>query len=145
MILRPMTLADTHKVYEIECESFSVPWSLESLKEEMNNTLAYYVVAEINREVVGYGGIWGVLGEGEITNIAVDRCFRGKGIGEEILNELLRYASSQSLSLITLEVRCSNEPAKRLYLKKGFEQIAIRKNYYQKPTEDALIMQYHRQ
>lgn len=138
--VRNMTLADLEAVYDLECRSFSVPWSLDSLKKEIENQLAYYVVVEAGDKIVGYGGLWGILGEGEVTNIAVDGTYRGQGYGQLIMESLLTYSLKQGFERITLEVRASNEVAKKLYLKNGFEQIAVRKNYYQKPTEDAIIM-----
>lgn len=141
-IVRNMTLADLEAVYDLECRSFSMPWSLDSLKKEIENQLAYYVVVEAGGNIVGYGGLWGILGEGEVTNIAVDSTYRGQGYGQLIMESLLAYSLKQGFERITLEVRASNEVAKKLYLKNGFEQIAVRKNYYQKPTEDAVIMAY---
>lgn len=136
-----MTEKDLKQVYQIECNTFSIPWSLESLSSELNNPLAYYIVVVEQEQVVGYGGLWGILGEGEITNIAVSKEFRGRGIGQRVLTGLLEYAQEKNLHLITLEVRESNQIAQALYIKNGFKPIAIRKNYYQKPTENAVIMQ----
>ncbi|WP_054743493.1 ribosomal protein S18-alanine N-acetyltransferase [Cellulosilyticum ruminicola] len=141
-IVRTMTKADIEAVYDLECRSFSVPWSLDSLKKEIENKLAYYVVVEEDGAVAGYGGLWGVLGEGEVINIAVAIDYRGKGYGQLIMESLLDYSKEQGFERITLEVRYSNEVAKKLYIKNGFHQIAVRKNYYQKPTEDAIIMAY---
>lgn len=140
--VRTMTMADIEAIYDLECRSFSMPWSLESLKKEIENQLAYYVVVEEESNIVGYGGLWGILGEGEVTNIAVDTDYRGKGYGQLIMDGLLEHSNKQGFERITLEVRSSNEVAKKLYLKNGFHQIAVRKNYYQKPTEDAIIMAY---
>lgn len=142
MNIRRMTAEDLSAVYAIELESFSEPWSLESLTKELENHLAYYIVAEEQDEIIGYAGMWGILDEGEITNIAVKSKNRGAGIGSLILEALLNYAKEKALSRITLEVRAGNEKAKKLYHRHHFECIACRKNYYHKPTEDALIMQY---
>lgn len=138
--VRQMTIADIEAVYALECRSFSVPWSVDSLKKEIANNLAYYVVLEENQGIVGYGGLWGVLGEGEVTNIAVDTAYRGRGYGHLIMNALIAYGEAENFQRLTLEVRESNKVAQKLYIKHGFKQIAVRKNYYQKPTEDALIM-----
>ena len=138
--VRQMTIADVEAVYALECRSFSVPWSVDSLKKEIANNLAYYVVLEENQGIVGYGGLWGVLGEGEVTNIAVDTAYRGRGYGHLIMNALIAYGEAENFQRLTLEVRESNKVAQKLYIKHGFKQIAVRKNYYQKPTEDALIM-----
>lgn len=135
-----MTKEDIDAVYDLECRSFSIPWSLDSLKKEIENQLAYYIVLEEAQNIVGYGGLWGILGEGEITNIAVDGNYRGRGYGQMIVQSLLAYCKKQEFERLTLEVRSSNEIAQKLYAKNGFHQIAVRKNYYQKPTEDAIIM-----
>lgn len=142
LTIRKMQKEDLEAVYALECACFSVPWSFESLSKEMDQPLATYVVAMENDQCIGYGGMWRILDEGEITNIAVDERFRGKGIGSQILEKLYQEGTEQGLVSITLEVRVSNHAAKKLYEKYGFKEIAIRKNYYQKPTEDALIMQY---
>lgn len=141
MIIRPMKEADIETIYQIECDCFSMPWSIDSLKEEVNSLFAFYNVAAIDDEVVAYAGMRTVLDEGEITNIAVDPNSRGRGIGRELLESIVEQAKKRHISKITLEVRSSNEAAKTLYLSVGFKQIAIRKEYYQKPTEDAIIMQ----
>lgn len=138
--VRKMTLEDIEGVYDLECRSFSVPWSLDSLKKEIENQLAYYIVLELEQKIIGYGGLWGILGEGEITNIAVDSDYRGNGYGDLIVKSLIAYCKAQEFERLTLEVRSSNLIAQKLYEKHGFHKIAVRKNYYQKPTEDAIIM-----
>ena len=142
MNIRRMRPEDLKAVYAIEVESFSEPWSLESLEKEIDNHLAYYLVAEEKNEVIGYAGMWSILDEGEITNIAVKTESRGSGIGSALLEGMLSYAHKKALRRITLEVRAGNEIAKKLYQQHHFECIACRKNYYHKPIEDALIMQY---
>ena len=100
-----------------------------------------YLVAENDQhEVVGYCGIWGVLDEGQITNVAVREEDQGKGIGYEMLQELIEIGKNEGLSQYTLEVRVSNKKAIRLYEKLGFEEEGIRKEFYDKPVEDASIM-----
>lgn len=141
MNIRPMTLEDLEAVSEIETLCFSVPWSKEALRETLNTPNAYYVVAEEGGQVIGYGGMLIILDEGEITNIAVTPKWRGKGKGQDILEDLLAVAIKKELVHVLLEVRAGNEAAKGLYLKKGFRVIGERKAYYKKPTENALIMQ----
>ncbi|PHV72025.1 ribosomal-protein-alanine N-acetyltransferase [Sporanaerobium hydrogeniformans] len=138
---RPMLFKDLPLVYAIECESFSTPWSLEALKEEMCNSLAYYVVVEKEGQVVGYGGLWVVEGEGEIINIGVRKAYRGQGIGKSILEELIAYGQQKGACQMTLEVRESNEVARYMYTSFGFQVIGKRKGYYNAPKEDALMMQ----
>ena len=134
-------MEDIDAIYQIECESFSMPWSKDSLKQEVDHLLAFYSVVLVENKIVAYGGMRNILGEGEITNIAVSKNYRGKGIGKVLLRHLLNEARQKLMHTITLEVRASNEVAKALYLSHGFEFIAIRKGYYQKPLEDAIIMQ----
>ncbi|MDF2878015.1 MAG: ribosomal-protein-alanine acetyltransferase [Clostridia bacterium] len=141
MIIRPMVIEDIDRVYEIECDSFSIPWSKESLRQEVENPLAFYSVAVVEEKIVAYGGLWAVMGEGEITNIAVQKACRKKGIGKELLGDLIERARQNQVFSITLEVRSSNQAAQSLYEAYGFIAIAIRKKYYQKPEEDAVIMQ----
>lgn len=133
-------MKDTQKVYQLSRESFSEPWALSAIEKEITNPVASYFVVECEGEVIGFGGMWHVLDEGEIINIAVHKSYHRKGIGSLILNQLLAEARRRDLVVMHLEVRASNEAAKRLYLKQGFNYIATRKAYYHNPTEDALIM-----
>ncbi len=137
-----MTIEDVNAIYDLSKICFSTPWSLEALIKELSNPLAEYQIAEINGQIIGYGGLWCVMDEGEITNIAVNSQYRRQGIGEAILEALLKLAQQRMLTIIHLEVRVSNVAAKRLYEKFRFQPIAIRKKYYQQPTEDAIIMEY---
>jgi len=138
-----MLIKDVDAVYQIECDCFSNPWPLDALKQEVDREASLYSVVTIDDKVVAYGGMRICLDEGEITNIAVNKNYRRTGIGRELFENLLEQAKKRHVDSITLEVRVSNEAAKILYLSVGFKQIAIRKSYYQKPTEDALIMQRH--
>ena len=140
MVVRKMEMKDTQKVYQLSRESFSEPWALAAIEKEMTNPVASYFVAEMDGEVIGFGGMWHVLDEGEIINIAVQKSYHRQGIGKLILNQLVAEARKRELVAIHLEVRASNEAAKRLYLKHGFNSIARRKAYYHNPTEDAVIM-----
>lgn len=140
MVIRKGTKEDIEAIYNIELESFSVPWSLESITKELENEMAYYVVAEEEGQVLGYAGLWDVVGEGQITNIAVRPSGRRKGIGKKLVEGLIAYGKEKSLEVLILEVRQSNEAAIKLYSGAGFKEIGKRKNYYTKPTEDALLM-----
>lgn len=137
-----MTLQDVSRVYQISYECFSEPWSLESIEKEVDNSVAEYLVAECSEGVIGYAGLWHVLDEGEIINIAVDPKRRRNKVGEQLVNELIKKAKNYALEVIHLEVRESNSAALALYKKFGFYEIAKRKNYYHKPTEDAIIMEW---
>lgn len=127
-------------VMEVENSSFTMPWSKQSFLDELLNPLSYYVVAIENDLVLGYGGLWAILDEGHITNIAVHKNFRKNGIASTILLKIIEFAVENGLSFLTLEVRKSNAPAISLYKKYGFFDVAIRKGYYQDNNEDALIM-----
>lgn len=127
----------------IENLSFNTPWSKSSfIKEIETNKFALYFVA-INKQdnkVLGYGGMWHVINEGHITNIAVSPNYRNQGIASKILNKLIQVAKEKQMIGLTLEVRVSNNIAKSLYLKHGFILEGIRKEYYEDNREDALIM-----
>lgn len=135
-----MKAEDIGEVYEIEHMCFTTPWSLESFAEEINNNLAKYFVAKVDGKVVGYGGVWIVVDEGHITNIAVHPDYRGQGIGEAIVKSLIALAKEHNITSITLEVRPTNTAALNLYKKFGFKVEGLRKGYYTDTKEDALIM-----
>ncbi|NLK33909.1 MAG: ribosomal protein S18-alanine N-acetyltransferase [Gracilibacteraceae bacterium] len=139
--LQKMSLEDIDQVCEIENLSFAVPWSRESFESELvNNNLARYIVAKAEGKVVAYGGIWIILDEGHITNIAVHPEFRGRRIGEKLVKEMIKRAKESKAERITLEVRASNVAARKLYKKLGFKDGGIRKGYYTDTGEDAVIM-----
>lgn len=129
------------QVYEIETSSFSIPWGKEDiLKEVRENKHAVYYAAVEGETVAGYGGMWHVINEGHITNVAVREDARRMGVGGMILDALEGYANENGLIGLTLEVRISNEAAQRLYTKHGFKPEGFRKNYYADTGEDAVIM-----
>lgn len=142
MVIRQMSTKDIESVYQLSVDSFSEPWSLESIKQEIDNPVASYFVAEKQGIIVGYIGLWHVLDEGEVINVAVDTSQRRQGIGVLLMNQLIEEAKKYQLNVIHLEVRKSNEAAIKLYERYGFKEIAIRKGYYHKPLEDAVIMEY---
>lgn len=134
-------IEDLEKIHEIEKECFPTPWDKGSIYKDMfDNHLAIYFVAKIEDELVGYGGMWHVVTEGHITNIAVTSVTRQKGVASKILGKLIEIADEKNMIGITLEVRESNKEAINLYKKFDFEQEGIRKEYYKNPVEDAIIM-----
>lgn len=136
-----MSAEDIDLVCEIESLSFKTPWSRESFAEELTkNSLARYIVAKVDGKVAAYGGMWIVLDEGHITNIAVHPDYRGRKIGEKLVRALIQKAKDNNAASITLEVRASNDAARSLYKKLGFEDSGIRKGYYADSGEDAIIM-----
>lgn len=127
-------------IMEIEKDSFAIPWSRASVEKELRNNLAIYAVVKENDKVVGYGGMWHVVNEGHVTNIAVHKDYRRKGIGNIIVNKLIEIAEEKEMIGLTLEVRKSNVPALELYRKNGFKLEGIRPEYYEDNKEDAYIM-----
>lgn len=138
MKIVPMTTEDAKGLAELDKLCFAVPWSEKSFLEEAENPLARYFVAKIEEEIVGYGGIWLVSGEGQITNIAVRPDMRKKGIASAILEELILCA--KTCAQIFLEVRESNAAAISLYEKHGFKNCGVRKNFYHSPIENGIVM-----
>ena len=140
-MLSSMTVADLDQVGVIERSSFPTPWSKRSFHSELTqNIYAEYIVARRRSRVVGYAGMWVVLDEGHITNIAVHPTFRGQGIGDRLLRELTERAIQRGATRMTLEVRPTNLVAQTLYARHGFVQRGIRRGYYSDTHEDALIM-----
>lgn len=137
--VRKMCLEDIDGIMEVDGDCFSIPWSRESFMMELESSLSTYVVA-VSDEVVGYGGFYMVLDQVEITNIAVISKLRGKGIGKSILEALIKLAVVGGGKVVNLDVRASNEAAKALYYSYGFKLVGMRRGYYQKPDEDALLL-----
>jgi len=138
---RYMTLLDLDDIMVIEHQSFTLPWSKEAFYRELTeNPYAYYIVADIDGTAIGYGGVWIVIDEAHITNIAVLTDYRGQKIGETLLTQLQNLARQHGAKTMTLEVRVSNIVAQNLYRKLGFQNGGIRKGYYTDNNEDALVM-----
>lgn len=137
-----MTLEDIEQVLLIEQEAFDTPWTREAFEHEMTTNLySHYLVAETEaKEIIGYCGMWVVMDESHITNVAVAERMRGNKIGEGLMREAIRVVTEQGVVLMTLEVRVSNDVAKNLYHKLNFQDGGIRKNYYSDTGEDALVM-----
>ena len=141
ILVRPMTTADVDGVMAVEKDSFATPWSRSAFEEELaQNRLARYLVAEENGQVVGYAGMWLVINEAHVTNVAVSGSRRGEGIGRLLMETLMELARESGMGSMTLEVRVSNMVARHLYETLGFAEAGIRKNYYSETKEDALIL-----
>ena len=137
----PMTADHLDEVAELERICFTTPWSRNMLAEELDNYLSAFLVAlDDNDKVAGYAGLQAVLDEGYINNVAVRSQFRKNGVASALLDVFIRFAQAHELAFLTLEVRASNEAAIALYKKHGFEEVGRRKNYYEDPKEDALLM-----
>ena len=134
-----MTAEHLADILTVEAESFPHPWTEKMFLEELSGKFSVYRAAVEDGQAVGYMGMWLLAGEGHITNIAVAKNFRCRGLGSALMDDFISLAEQQSLTLMTLEVRESNTGAIALYEKKGFEEVGRRKNYYDN-TEDALIM-----
>ena len=141
--IRRMEEGDLDQVCAIEEETFSMPWSRKSFQDTISYYHTLFLVAELDGEIAGYCGCYQSLEEAEITNIAVRRQLRGHGIGKSLLMELMRLGKEQGAFAYTLEVRVSNQAAIHLYESLGFVSFGIRKNFYEKPREDAMIMWRH--
>lgn len=141
IVVRRMVLEDVEAVHEIERGCFAVPWSHESfVREVTENKCARYIVAEVDGEVIAYAGVWLIIDEAHVTNIAVREDFRGRGFGEMVTRAMMQTAADEGCLWMTLEVRRSNLAAQSLYHKVGFIDVGYRKRYYEDNHEDALIM-----
>ena len=128
------------QIQRIEQQSFSVPWTEQMLRVQLAPDSHVFLTAETADGVVGYVGMMYVLDEGYISNVAVEPGCRRRGVGEALIRELLERCRMRQLSFVTLEVREHNEPAIALYSKLGFVPVGLRKNYYEAPKENALLM-----
>ena len=138
----PMTADHLDDIARLEQICFSRPWSRRMLAEELENQCAAFLVAlepETNK-VIGYAGLLVMADEGYITNVAVFPEYRRRGVAEQIIQVFCDFAQGNHLAFLTLEVRPSNAPAISLYNSFGFEEVGRRKNYYDLPREDALIL-----
>jgi [ribosomal protein S18]-alanine N-acetyltransferase len=140
MIIRNMQESDLDQVITIEQQTFSDPWSEEDFINSMREPNNKYLIAEIDGSVAGYCGYWGIAGEGCIYNVAVKKEFRRQQIAFQLLTTIIEEGAKAGMEAFTLEVRVTNTPAIRLYERLGFEQAGIRKDFYTKPKEDAVIM-----
>lgn len=139
--IKSMSEHHLEKVSRLEKICFSVPWSKVSLKEEIDNGNANFLVAvDKNEKVLGYVGLKFVLDEGYITNVAVFPQYRCNGIAKKLLETLVDFAQDKNLKFISLEVRKSNISAIYLYKNLEFLAVGVRKNFYSCPKEDAVIM-----
>ena len=137
----PMTADHLDEVAELERVCFTTPWSRNMLAEELDNYLSAFLVAlDDNDKVAGYAGLQAVLDEGYITNVAVRPDCRRQGIAGKLMQVFLDFAKGNHLAFLSLEVRASNYDAIALYGSRGFRSVGRRKNYYEHPREDAIIM-----
>ena len=139
--IRRMTFLDIDGVWAVESQVFNNPWSRSAFVDEMtDNDLAHYLVLEDQGMIAGYAGMWIVVDEAHVTNIALLPDYRRQGLGEKLVRELIKTARERYAVMMTLEVRPSNTVAQSLYSKLGFLPQGIRRAYYSDNQEDALIM-----
>ncbi len=142
MKLRLMKEEDIPQVTDIDREAFPTLWPPANYERELKNGLAHYIVAcdEGGRHIIGFAGLWMLVDEAHITNIAVREKHRRQGIGEALLIAIIELAIKLGAHLITLEVRASNAEAQKLYAKYGFVRVGLRRGYYTDNREDAVLM-----
>lgn len=143
--IRGMTVSDIPAVVAIDRASFPLPWSEASFRSELtSNEAAHLLVAELAEDrlthIAGYAGYWLVVDEAHLSTLAVHPERRRRGIGRRLLVEAMLQAASQGADMMTLEVRSSNEEARRLYIRHGFEIVGRRPRYYKDNHEDAVLM-----
>lgn len=140
MIIREMCMQDLEQVAAIEKNTFSEPWSAEGFASSLVSKDTLYLVAEQEGKILGYCGYLQSFDEADITNVAVDAPYRNYGIAGQMLKQLMEQGRQNGIARFTLEVRVSNAAAIHLYEKLGFFSVGIRKRFYSKPVEDAMIM-----
>ena len=140
LIYRDVQKKDVPAIARIENISFSQPWSKKGITDFIKQNNSVCIVAEEFGKVVGYVGFYHVMDEGNITNLAVLPGYKRIGVGENLMRFLIEKVNELGVKGITLEVRESNEAAISLYTKLGFDSVGIRKRFYEKPVEDAIIM-----
>lgn len=139
--LRFMNVMDIPQVLEVEHAAFTVPWTETAFRNELlNNHFAKYVVAQNGDRIIGYSGVWIILDEAHITNVAVHPEYQGQRVGLQLMQSLIYLSKQAGAIRMTLEVRVSNLRAQKLYQKLGFEIQGVRKKYYSDNQEDAYIM-----
>ncbi len=138
--LRAMTASDVPEVVRIETTAFSTPWSEATFRSLLERSGVELWVAEWGGELAAYAILWRVRDEGELANIAVRSDLRGRGIGSGLLSRMLKVAEDSGVRSLYLEVRESNELAREMYARRGFQEIGVRKGYYEGPREDARVL-----
>lgn len=141
--IESMNVSHVEGIFEVSKLSLPEAWNIESIEKELSNKLAKYLVALDGNTVIGFVGMWIVFDEGDITNIAVHPAYRKQGIGNLLMNSLIALCKENNITSLTLEVRESNLPAQNLYKKHEFTEEGIRKNFYDNPKENAIIMWRH--
>lgn len=139
-VISEMTPEDVGEVARLEREIFSLPWSEEGFLSSLRSKDTLYLKVTLEDRVIAYCGLLQSFDEADITNVAVSSAFRGRGVGFAMLQELMARGRARGIARYTLEVRAGNDAAIALYRRLGFCSVGVRKNFYEKPREDALIM-----
>lgn len=140
VLLRPMSKDDLDEVMAIERSAYRYPWSPGFFLQELQVACARSILAEVDGRICGYVLFWLLPGSIDIHNLAIATDYRRLGIARLLMHQVVAAAGAQSATRVTLEVRQSNEPAKRLYFSLGFVQTGLRKGYYSDDGEDAFSM-----
>ncbi len=139
-LIRDATDADIDRLEALERECFSLPWTREQLVSQLPDNMHVFLLAELHGETAGYVGMMQVVDEGYISNVAVAQEHRRRGIADALIGALLARCEARALAFVTLEVRRGNAPAIALYKKHGFVPVGERRDYYELPREDAVLM-----
>ena len=141
ILVRPMRDGDVERVAQIESSAFSTPWEATTFRHLLDRPGAVLLVLEVPpARVAGYAVLWCIQDQGELANIAVIPEFRNRQLGAYLLDRVLDEARERTVATLYLEVRVSNFRARSMYASRGFEEIGVRRDYYEKPREDARIL-----
>lgn len=141
MEILPLTEAQAAQVAALEAATFSLPWDEAAIRRELSNRLSLWLAAVEDGQVLGYVGSQTVFEDTDVLNVCTAPAARRRGVAQALMRALETQLAPKGVERITLEVRASNLPALRLYEKLGYSQVGLRRNYYEKPREDAVIMQ----
>ncbi len=142
MIVKRCTIDDIDSVYKIEKESFSDPMKKETMAKDLERE-NHFCYALFDKDFLAFVSFEKVFDEGQIISVATDSAHRQKGLAKKLFGEVIRLAKEEGVKFFTLEVRSDNHPAIKLYEALGFERVGLRKNYYQNPQSDAILMDLH--
>lgn len=138
----PLAEAHLDEVMPIEVEAYPESWSIGMFRDEIRSTRSHFYAVFSGNALVGYGGFWLVLDEAHLTSVTVRDVYRGRRFGRRIASFLLEHARGLGASRAFLEVRPSNLRARALYSSMGFREVGVRKHYYAKSKEDAIVMMF---
>lgn len=140
LVFRRIESRDLDQIVEIEQEAFPEPWTRGMFCQEISSPMSKFYVALLGDTLIGYVGYWQVVDEAHITSVTVRKDYRGRGYGRALTDHIIRVAANEGLTRATLEVRVTNVIAQNLYKSLGFRKTGLRKGYYKKTNEDAIIM-----